>query len=87
MSYKELVDLMEQAEGEVENRKEQAIKELRAQFDQKLFEMGVSIRELIRNFPVQRMSNLLAVLNPSRRLCRNTAIPKTTGKPGPGAVG
>ena len=46
LSYQELKDLMEQAENEVENRKEQAIKDLRGEFDQKLRDAGFSIREL-----------------------------------------
>lgn len=46
LSYQELKDLMEQTENEVENRKEQAIKDLRGEFDQKLHDAGFSIREL-----------------------------------------
>ncbi|WP_114087597.1 H-NS family nucleoid-associated regulatory protein [Thalassospira profundimaris] len=46
LSYKELRELMEQTEEEVENRKEQAIKDLRAEFNQKLNDAGFSIREL-----------------------------------------
>ncbi len=46
LSYKELRDLMEQTEEEVESRKEQAIKDLRAEFNQKLNDAGFSIREL-----------------------------------------
>ncbi|WP_085580310.1 H-NS family nucleoid-associated regulatory protein [Thalassospira mesophila] len=46
LSYKELRDLMEHAEEEVESRKEQAISDLRAEFNQKLNDAGFSIREL-----------------------------------------
>jgi DNA-binding protein H-NS len=46
LSYKELRDLMEQTEEEVESRKEQAISDLKAEFNQKLNDAGFSIREL-----------------------------------------
>ena len=46
LSIKELRILLEKAELEVENRRDDAIRDMRSEFDQKLHDNGFSIREL-----------------------------------------